>query len=62
MLVTHQMQYLSEASRILVMSGGKIQAVGSFDELKSELELSDVDFKSDNGNEEIDDGVSLAKS
>ena len=34
-LVTHQVQYMKSADQIVVMNGGRVQAMGSFEELQS---------------------------
>lgn len=34
-LVTHQLQYLKDTPNIIIMNMGKIEAIGSYDELKS---------------------------
>lgn len=36
-LVTHQLQFLSLASKIAVMSGGKITAFGTFEDLRGRV-------------------------
>lgn len=40
MLITHQMQYLSEARHIIVMRKGKIKSEGSLDVLKCDPEFA----------------------
>jgi len=42
LLVTHQIQYLSLADRIVVMDGGKIVAQGKLEEVESHIDLSSL--------------------